>query len=98
MSLNLGVHAAGIGKWLKKLHPDVRVELDYTTPFVIMIAPFALSLGRKGRVATVGYAIGIWLLFMGINSAFEHFGVNGVMSAKIAVWSPILFFSMVGVF
>ncbi len=82
---------------------EVAVEKKYTTlvlPFVITLftAPFALSLGRKGRVATVGYAIGIWLLFMGINSAFEQFGLNGVMSAKIAVWSPILFFSMVGVF
>ena len=82
---------------------EVAVEKKYTTlilPFVITLftAPFALSLGRKGRVATVGYAIGIWLLFMGINSAFEQFGVNGVMSAKIAVWSPIVFFSMLGVF
>ena len=82
---------------------EVAVEKKYTTlvlPFVITLftAPFALSLGRKGRVATVGYAIGIWLLFMGINSAFEQFGLNGLMSAKIAVWSPILFFSMLGVF
>ncbi len=88
---------------VEKRNYEVAVEKKYTTlilPFVITLftAPFALSLGRKGRVATVGYAIGIWLLFMGINSAFEQFGVNGIMSAKLAVWSPILFFSMVGVF
>lgn len=88
---------------VEKRNYEVAVEKKYTTlilPFVITLftAPFALSLGRKGRVATVGYAIGIWLLFMGINSAFEQMGLNGVMSAKIAVWSPILFFSMLGVF
>ena len=82
---------------------EVAIEKKYSTlilPFVITLftAPFALSLGRKGRVATVGYAIGIWLLFMGINSAFEQFGLNGIMSAKLAVWSPVLFFSMIGVF
>lgn len=88
---------------LEKRNYEVAVEKKYTTlilPFVITLftAPFALSLGRKGRVATIGYAIGIWLLFMGITSAFEQMGINGVVSAKIAVWSPILFFSMVGVF
>ena len=88
---------------IERRNYEVAVEKKYSTlvlPFVITLftAPFALSLGRKGRVATVGYAIGIWLLFMGINSAFEQFGLNGIMSAKIAVWSPILFFSMVGVF
>lgn len=88
---------------IERRNYEVAIEKKYSTlilPFVITLftAPFALSLGRKGRVATVGYAIGIWLLFMGINSAFEQFGLNGVMSAKIAVWSPILFFSMIGVF
>ena len=82
---------------------QVAVEKKYSTlilPFVITLftAPFALSLGRKGRVATVGYAIGIWLLFMGLNSAFEQLGYNGLMSAKIAVWSPILLFTLIGVF
>jgi lipopolysaccharide export system permease protein len=82
---------------------EIALEKKYTTlvlPFVITLftAPFALSLSRKGRVVTVGYAIGIWLLFMGINSAFEQFGLNGVMPAKIAVWSPLILFSMIGVF
>ncbi len=31
-------HAAEIGKRLKKLYPDVRVELDYSTAFELMIA------------------------------------------------------------
>lgn len=81
----------------------VALEKKYTTiflPFVITLftAPFALSLSRKGKAATVGYAIGIWLLFMGITSAFEQFGLNGVISPRIAVWSPLLLFSMIGIF
>ncbi|HEY0427846.1 MAG TPA: LptF/LptG family permease [Pyrinomonadaceae bacterium] len=82
---------------------EVALEKKYTTlvlPFVITLftTPFALSLSRKGRVITVGYAIGIWLLFMGLTSTFEQFGLNGVISAKIAVWSPLLLFSMIGLF
>jgi lipopolysaccharide export LptBFGC system permease protein LptF len=88
---------------LEQRNYEVAYEKKYTTlvlPFVITLftAPFALSLSRKGRVVTVGYAIGIWLLFMGITSAFEQFGLNGVISAKIAVWSPLLVFSMIGVY
>lgn len=82
---------------------EVALDKKYTTiflPFVITLftAPFALSLSRKGRVITVGYAIGIWLLFMGITSAFEQFGLNGVIAPRIAVWSPLLLFSMIGIF
>ncbi len=82
---------------------EVALEKKYTTivlPFVITLftAPFALSLSRKGKVLTVGYAIGIWLLFMGVTGAFEQFGLNGVVSTKIAVWTPLLLFSMIGIF
>lgn len=82
---------------------EIALEKKYTTlflPFVITLftAPFALSLSRKGKVATVGYAIGVWLLFMGITGAFEQFGLNGFVSAKIAIWSPLLLFSMLGAF
>jgi lipopolysaccharide export system permease protein len=88
---------------LEQRNYEVALEKKYTTlvlPFVITLftAPFALSLSRKGRVVTVGYAIGVWLLFMGITSAFEQFGLNGVISSKIAVWSPLLVFAMIGVF
>lgn len=80
---------------------ETALEKKYTTiflPFVITLftAPFALSLHRKGRVTTVAYAVGIWLLYMGISSAFEQFGLNGFISPKFAVWSPILLFSIAG--
>ena len=81
----------------------VAFEKKYTTlflPFVITLftAPFALSLSRKGRVVTVGYAVGVWLLFMGITSTFEQFGLNGVIAPTYAVWSPLFLFSIIGAF
>ena len=82
---------------------EIALEKKYTTlflPFVITLftAPFALSLSRKGKVVTVGYAIGIWLLFMGVTTMFEQFGINGFVSHKIAIWSPLFLFSMVGAY
>jgi len=69
-------------------------------PLVIMLftAPFALSLGRKGRVLTVGLAIGVWLLFMGLSNTFEQFGISGQLSAKLAVWNPLILFSILGAY
>lgn len=79
----------------------VALEKKYATPFLPLIvtlftAPFALSLSRKGRVLTIGYAVGLWLLFTGITSVFEQFGANGVVQPKIAVWGPLVVFALIG--
>jgi lipopolysaccharide export LptBFGC system permease protein LptF len=81
----------------------VALEKKYTAlvlPFIITLftAPFALSLSRKGKVLTVGYAVAIWLLFMGVTNAFEQFGLNGYVSAPIAVWSPLVLFTIIGAY
>ncbi|MBK8304336.1 MAG: LptF/LptG family permease [Chloracidobacterium sp.] len=82
---------------------SVALEKKYTTlflPFIMALfaAPFALSLSRKGNVVTVGYSIGLWLLFTGTNSVFEQLGLNGLLSPTLAVWSPLVIFSMFGVY
>ncbi len=82
---------------------SVAIERKWSTlviPFVIALftAPFALSLNRKGKAATVGYAVGLWLVFMAATSVFEQFGLNGMLPASIAVWAPLSLFAMLGVF
>jgi lipopolysaccharide export LptBFGC system permease protein LptF len=82
---------------------SVALEKKYTTlflPFIIALftAPFALSLSRKGKVITVGYAVGLWLLFMGVTNVFDQFGLNGFLSPAIAIWSPLVLFSMLGIY
>jgi lipopolysaccharide export LptBFGC system permease protein LptF len=82
---------------------EVALEKKYTTmflPFVITLftAPFALSISRKGRVITVGYAVGVWLLFMVVTNTFEQFGLNGYIASRFAVWSPLFLFSIIGAF
>ena len=81
----------------------VALEKKYTTPFLPFIialftAPFALSLSRKGKVATIGYAVGLWLLFMGVTSTFEQIGLNGSLPPQMAVWTPLMLFAMLGVY
>lgn len=82
---------------------EVTLQKRYTTfllPLVIALftAPFALSLSRKGKAATVGYAVFLWLLFTGTSSVFEQFGVSGSLEPAVAIWSPLAIFAFLGVF
>ncbi len=88
---------------VEKRNYAVALEKKYATlilPLIITLftAPFALSLSRKGKVITVGYAVAIWLFFMGTTSVFEQFGLNGSISPTIAVWSPLILFSILGIY
>lgn len=81
----------------------VALEKKWSTlflPFVIALftAPFAFSLNRKGKAATVGYAIGLWLVFMGVTSAFEQLGLSGALPPEAAVWGPLMIFAMLGAY
>ena len=82
---------------------SVAIERKWTTlvlPFVIALftAPFALSLNRKGKAVTVGYAVGLWLVFMAATSIFEQFGLNGMLPPHVAVWAPLSLFAILGVY
>ena len=79
----------------------IALNKRYATAFLPLIitlftAPFALSLSRKGKSMTVGYAVGIWLLFMGITSLFDQFGTNGMIIPSLAVWTPLVLFTGLG--
>jgi LPS export ABC transporter permease LptG len=79
----------------------VALQKKYSTPFLPFIitlftAPFALTLSRKGNVITIGYAVALWLGFMGTVSVFEQFGSSGILTPAIAVWSPLVLFTVLG--
>lgn len=81
----------------------IALQKKYATlflPLVIMLftAPFALSLSRKGKVITVGYAVGLWLVFMAVTNVFEQFGQNGYLPPDFAVWGPPGLFAMIGIY
>jgi lipopolysaccharide export system permease protein len=64
----------------------------------LFTAPFALSLNRKGKALTVGYAVGLWLLYMGVTAAFDQFGLSGALPPEAAVWGPLILFAMLGAY
>lgn len=82
---------------------EVALQKKYTTPILPLIitlftAPFALSLDKKNRVITIGYAVGFWLLYLGVGNAFEQFGISGYVSPEIAIWSPLALFTIIGLY
>lgn len=81
----------------------VALEKKYSIvllPLVIALftAPFSLTLNRKGKVATIGVAVALWLLFTGLSSVFEQLGLNGLLSPGLAIWSPLFVFTFFGVY
>lgn len=83
---------------------EVALEKKRSTfflPLVIILfsVPFAISINRRGgSVVTSAYAIALWLAFMGISTIFEQFGTGGFVDGKIAVWSPLILFALIGCF
>lgn len=75
-----------------------QVTLFLPLVMALFTAPFALSLSRKGKAATVVYAIALWLLFTGTSSVFEQLGLNASISPMLAVWSTPVIFALVGLF
>ncbi|REJ78485.1 MAG: YjgP/YjgQ family permease [Acidobacteria bacterium] len=80
---------------------EVSLQKKYSIPFLpfvitLFTAPFALTLGRKGNVVTIAYAVALWLAFMGTVSVFEQFGTGGMLSPVLAIWSPLLVFATIG--
>ncbi|MEO7659399.1 MAG: LptF/LptG family permease, partial [Pyrinomonadaceae bacterium] len=102
-TLELKRQIAAADSDIERRNLSVGLEKKYTTlflPFVMALftAPFSLSLSRKGKAATVGYAVGLWLLFTGTSSVFDQLGLNGVLPAGVAVWSPLVIFSLFGIY
>jgi lipopolysaccharide export LptBFGC system permease protein LptF len=88
---------------LERRNLEVALQKKYAVvllPLVIALftAPFSLSLGRKGKVATIGSAVALWLLFTGVSSVFEQLGLNGILSPALAIWSPAFVFAFLGIY
>jgi lipopolysaccharide export LptBFGC system permease protein LptF len=104
------LNAAGLRRQMASADSEVEqrtaavaLHKKYSTlmlPFITVFftAPFALSLSRKGKAATIGYAVGLWLVFTGISTVFDQFGLNGMLEPTVAVWAPIVFFALVGAY
>jgi LPS export ABC transporter permease LptF len=69
-------------------------------PLIIALftAPFAATVGRKGRLISIAAGVGLWLAFVAAISAFDQFGLVGTLPITMAVWVPLVGFAKLGVY
>jgi LPS export ABC transporter permease LptG/LPS export ABC transporter permease LptF len=67
-----------------------------TIVMAIMAVPFALSMGRRGSLTGVAWAIGIAVGYWGIAGLFDAMGDVNYLPSAMAAWSPDVLFGLTG--
>lgn len=81
----------------------IALQQRYAEPFSSVVLaltgiPLALSFGRKSTITALCLAIALGLVFWGTSGGFRQLGEYGMLPPMIAVWSPIVIFSAIGVY
>ena len=77
-----------------------RKRASLLDPLVMALigAPASLMFGRRSAVVALCVAVMLGVIFWGASSVFGHFGVEGMLPAKLAAWGPSFLFSIVGLY
>jgi len=77
-----------------------RRHADPFAPFVMVLvsAPLALFYGRRSTVAALCVAVALGLSFWGVVSALQQLGSGGLLSPKLAAWSPSFIYTVLGLY
>jgi len=77
-----------------------RRRADPFAPFVMVLvsAPLALFYGRRSTVAALCVAVALGLSFWGVASALQQMGSGGLLSPKLAAWSPSFIYTVLGLY
>ena len=62
----------------------------------VLAVPFALSMGRRGSLTGVAWAIGIALGYSVVAGLFDAMGDVNYLPSAIAAWSPDVLFGLTG--
>lgn len=94
---------AAVGSDAERRAIGITLEKKYSTLFlplvmVLFTAPLAISLGRRAKAGPIAVAVGLWLVFFSSTAVFEQFGLNGQLAPAVAVWTPLVVFSLLGVY
>ena len=82
-----------------KLRVQLQHKLAYplvTIVMAVLAVPFALSMGRRGSLTSVAWAIGIGLGYWVAARLFDAMGDVNFLPAAIAAWSPDVLFGLTG--
>jgi LPS export ABC transporter permease LptG/LPS export ABC transporter permease LptF len=67
-----------------------------TIVMAVLAVPFALSMGRRGSLTGVAWAVGIALGYWVVAGLFDAMGDVNYLPSAIAAWSPDILFGLTG--
>jgi lipopolysaccharide export LptBFGC system permease protein LptF len=62
----------------------------------VLAIPFALSMGKRGSLSSIGIAIGVAITYFVVSGFFEAMGDVSWLPAFLAAWSPDFLFGLAG--
>jgi LPS export ABC transporter permease LptG/LPS export ABC transporter permease LptF len=81
----------------------LRVQLNHkiaypliTLVMAVLAIPFALSMGKRGSLSSIGIAIGVAITYFVVSGFFEAMGDVSWLPAFLAAWSPDFLFGLAG--
>lgn len=79
-----------VALWHKLAYPFIAVVM------AVLAIPFALSMGRRGALTGIAWAIGVALVYMALDGLFGALGNVNILPAALAAWSSDILFGLVG--
>jgi LPS export ABC transporter permease LptG/LPS export ABC transporter permease LptF len=79
-----------VALWHKLAYPFIAVVM------AALAIPFALSMGRRGSLTGIAWAIGVALLYFVVDSLFGALGNVNYLPAALAAWSSDILFGLIG--
>jgi LPS export ABC transporter permease LptG len=67
-----------------------------TLVMAVLAIPFALSMGRRGSLTGIAWAIGIALTYFVVGAFFDAMGDVNYLPSALAAWSPDILFGLTG--
>ena len=64
----------------------------------LLAAPFAFLTGNRGAMAGVGASLGIAIAYWSVSKLFEQIGFLNQLPPDVAAWSPVLIFTLAGLY
>lgn len=77
---------------------EAQLHNKYAFPFaslvmVLIAIPFSFSMGKKGTLYGIGFAVGISIIFWGAFGIFSALGTTGLLPPFISAFAPLFIFS-----
>ncbi|MCP5102315.1 MAG: YjgP/YjgQ family permease, partial [bacterium] len=82
---------------------EAQLQNKYAFPFaslvmVLIAIPFSFSMGKKGALYGIGFAVGVSIIFWGTFGIFTALGSTALLSPFLSAFAPLFIFSGISIY